>query len=186
MTMLKKTISYTDYNDENAVDTFYFNLSKAELSENLDLIESFEGLQKMFEEQHDLSVPEIEIIFAFVKRLMRMSYGIRTMDGKGFAKSDEIWTSFTQTAAYSALLFSLFENPQEANDFMIGIFPKDLIDSAQKQIDKPVATVSPIRDVELPPEPKEEKPKGPKKPQDMSREELIAAMREKIEKNSKE
>ena len=31
--MLKKTIKYTDYNGEEQTEDFYFNLSKAELTE---------------------------------------------------------------------------------------------------------------------------------------------------------
>ena len=31
--MLKKTITYTDYNDNERTEDFYFNFSKAELTE---------------------------------------------------------------------------------------------------------------------------------------------------------
>lgn len=141
--MLKKTITYEDFDDNTVTDTLYFNITKTELSENFHLIEKFESLQKIFEVKHDLPMEEIQQILDFVKTLMKLSYGIKSSDGKSFEKSHELWTKFTQTAAYDTFTFSLFENPEEANDFMIGIFPKDLIAQAKLQ-------AVPSTNVELP------------------------------------
>ena len=62
---------------------------------------------------------------------------------------------------------------EEANAFMMEIFPKALMASAQKQL-KENPNLS-IEDIQLPMEPSESK--GPKQPKDMTREELMAAMR---------
>jgi hypothetical protein len=132
--MLKKTITYEDFDENKVTDTLYFNITKTEIGENLYLIESFDNLQDMFKVKHNLSTVEITTILEFVKTLMKLSYGLKSPDGKSFEKSDELWRKFTQTAAYDAFTFSLFENPEEANDFMIGIFPKDLLASAKLQI----------------------------------------------------
>jgi hypothetical protein len=132
--MLKKTITYEDFDENKVTDTLYFNVTKTELSANLNLVKSFEGLQEMFQEKHDLSTEEIMVIFNFVQTLMRLSYGIKSPDGKSFEKSEALWLKFMNTAAYDAFTMSLFENPQEANDFMIAIFPKELLAQAKLQM----------------------------------------------------
>lgn len=177
--MLKKTISFEDFDENPATETLYFNITKTEISEHLDLINEFEKLKKLFDgDERVLVMAEVQIILDFVKILMKLSYGIRSEDGKSFSKSDEIWTKFTQTAAYDAFTFSLFENPEEANAFMIGIFPKNLLEMAKAQIETDPAvsgtvnlpteaSVTPI----LPPTRKELT--------SMSREELIEAMKTK-------
>lgn len=142
--MLKKTITYDDFDENKVTDTLYFNITKTEISEHLDLVDSFEDLQKIFKEKHELVVPEIQRILDFVKTLMKLSYGIKSPDGKSFEKSDELWRKFTLTAAYDAFTFSLFENPDEANEFMTGIFPKDLLASAQTQIDSGAILSRPV------------------------------------------
>jgi hypothetical protein len=185
--MLKRTITFEDFDENPAVETLYFNITKTEIGEHLDLVESFEDLKKMFEgEKRELSTKEVERILKFVKTLMRLSYGIRSEDGKSFAKSDEIWTKFTQTAAYDAFTFSLFENPNEANDFMIGIFPKDLIAAAQTQMNATEIVELPQPKLDIAPSPDPTLGKKSKDPKDMSREELIEAMREKIAENNKQ
>src|ERR1035437_4901747 len=111
--MIKRTITFEDFDGNSATETLYFNITKTEISERLNLIENFEGLQKMFEgeEERTLTTSEVQEIFDFVKTLMKLAYGIRSADGKSFEKSDELWLKFTQTAAYDAFTFSLFEHP---------------------------------------------------------------------------
>jgi len=144
--MLKKTITYEDFDENKVTDTLYFNITKTELTEHFDLVDNFENLQEIFKEKHDLSSDEVKTILEFVKTLMKLSYGIKTADGKSFEKSDELWHKFTQTAAYDAFVFSLFNNPEEAVDFMMSIFPKDLVAQAKIQM----GSVPGIQDTDLP------------------------------------
>lgn len=130
--MLKQTVEYTDFDDNKAVETLYFNLTKSELTENLHLKDELEDIQKMIVgEQRSLESTEITKILDLVKTFMRLSYGIRSADGKRFIKTPEQWTEFTQTATYDAFLFSLFEHPDRAIAFMSGILPMDLREKAR-------------------------------------------------------
>lgn len=135
--MLKQSITYTDFNDDTCTDTLYFNITKSELYDNLHLEQELESIRKTFEgDKRDLGAEEIKSILNLVKTFMRLSYGIRSEDGKRFAKTPELWTEFTQTAAYDAFILSLFENPENAVNFMTAIIPADLRDQAMAQLEK--------------------------------------------------
>ena len=117
--MLKKTITYTDYNEITHTETYYFNLSKAECME-MEMSTSgglTEMINKIIETQ---DVPAIIKIF---KDLILKAYGVKSPDGKRFIKSEELRTAFAQTEAYSVLFMELATNAEEAAAFVNGIMP---------------------------------------------------------------
>ncbi|QEQ94356.1 hypothetical protein HWC66_gp53 [Gordonia phage Chikenjars] len=136
--MLKQSVSYTDFDENDTTETLYFNLTKTELADNLDLEDELKEIQKDFTGQGNRTLEKHEIrrVLELVKTFMRLSYGVRSSDGKRFIKTDQIWEEFTQTAAYDAFLFSLFQEPEKAFAFMIGILPKDARDAALKAAEK--------------------------------------------------
>lgn len=146
--MIKQTVSYTDYNNQPQVEDHYFHLTKAELLDHMDLKPQLEALQQRLVsdgEIRDLREEEVMEILQLVKRLVRSSFGKRSTDGKNFYKGDDIWREFESSAAYDAMLFALFENPDKAFAFMSGIMPKDLMEQAeaQRQLDGPPARPTP-------------------------------------------
>ena len=117
--MLKKTITYTDYNEIPHTETYFFNLSKAECME-MEMSTSgglTEMINKIIETQ---DVPAIIKIF---KDLILKAYGVKSPDGKRFIKSEELSTAFAQTEAYSVLFMELATNAEEAAAFVNGIMP---------------------------------------------------------------
>ena len=117
--MLKKTITYTDYNEITHTETYYFNVSKAECME-MEMSTSgglTEMINKIIETQ---DVPAIIKIF---KDLILKAYGVKSPDGKRFIKSEELSTAFAQTEAYSVLFMELATNAEEAAAFVNGIMP---------------------------------------------------------------
>lgn len=137
--MLKQTVNYTDFDDQPATEVVYFNLSKSDLASNMTTIETFEKVRKMLSgKKRDLEAAEIQMIIDMVKKIMELSYGVRSEDGKRFIKTTQQWIEFTQTAVYDSFLMSLFENPQSAVEFVSGIIPKGLREEA---IAKAKATV---------------------------------------------
>lgn len=117
--MLKKTITYTDYNEVTHTETYFFNLSKAECME-MEMSTSgglTEMINKIIETQ---DVPAIIKIF---KDLILKAYGVKSPDGKRFIKSEELSTAFAQTEAYSVLFMELATNAEEAAAFVNGIMP---------------------------------------------------------------
>lgn len=133
--MLKQTVTYTDFNDEQQTETLHFNVSKTELMEHLDLKDDLDAVAEKLQAKDGssiLSPDEVREILNLVKRFIRISYGVRSADGKRFSKSEDVWSEFEESAAYDAFLFSLFEDPQRAVDFMTGILPKDLREEVEK------------------------------------------------------
>lgn len=118
--MLKRTITYTDFNGVEKTEDFYFNLTEAEITE---MEMSTEGgltdsINRIVQAKE---IPEIIKVF---KRLLLASYGEKSPDGKRFIKSQEITDGFAQTQAYSDLFMELATNAEKASEFVNGIMPK--------------------------------------------------------------
>lgn len=120
--MLKKTITYTDYNGLERTEDFYFNLSKAEIMEmEMSTTGGFaEMLQKIVAAQ---DAPAIIKVF---KDITLKAYGEKSADGKRFIKSDELREAFSQTEAYSQLFMELATDADAASNFIKAIIPADL------------------------------------------------------------
>lgn len=145
--MLKKTVTYEDFDGNRQTETLYFNLSKTDIADNLEVKDELQNIKDLFEGvQRELTTPEIKLILDFVKKMMRLSYGIRSEDGKRFKKSLELWQDLTETALYDSFLFSLFANPEEAVKFLTGVMPSDLIAQAEEQM----AHDTPAMDLSIP------------------------------------
>lgn len=117
--MLKKTITYTDYNENERTEDFYFNLTKAEVME-MEMSTSgglAETITKIIAAQ---DAPSIIKIF---KDLVLKAYGEKSPDGKRFIKSEELSAAFSQTEAYSQLFMELATDADSAAAFVNGIIP---------------------------------------------------------------
>lgn len=120
--MLKKTITFTDYNDEERTEDHYFNLSKAELAmmeaSKLGGLKNY--LEKIVQAKDTVSIMET------FKTIIHQAYGKKSDDGRRFIKSDEISTEFEQTEAYSELIMEILGDPDKASEFINGILPKEV------------------------------------------------------------
>lgn len=134
--MIAKTIKYKDYNGVEREDKFYFNLSKAEVTEmELSTQGGLADKIKTIIEAND--TPEIIKTF---KELILASYGEKTADGKRFRKVDDqgrkLSIAFSETEAYSNLFVELANDDVKAAEFVNGIMPVDL---SKEELDKEVA-----------------------------------------------
>lgn len=117
--MLKKTITYKDYNGVERTEDFMFNLTKAEILEmQLTKDGGMDAAIKKIVDAKD--APEIMKVF---KDLILRSYGIVSDDGRRFIKSKEISDSFAQTEAFSMLFMELATDTDAASAFVNGIVP---------------------------------------------------------------
>lgn len=121
--MLKKTITYTDYNGVERKEDFYFNLSKAELMEmELGTTGGFaEMIQKI------VDAKEASRIVKVFKDMVLKAYGVKSDDGKRFIKSKELSDAFAQTEAYSILFMELATDDKAGAEFVNGIMPADAV-----------------------------------------------------------
>lgn len=120
--MLKKTITYTDYNGTERTEDFYFNLSKAEL------LEMQMGTNGGYNEMlvSVIQAKDTAQLIKIFKELILKAYGEKSLDGKRFVKSKELSDEFAQTEAYSSLFMELATDDKAAADFVNGIVPSDI------------------------------------------------------------
>lgn len=124
--MLKETITYTDYNDVERKEDFYFNLTKAELMEME--IGTTGGYAKML--QKIIDAKDTASLIKIFKELVLKSYGQKSDDGKRFIKTDELSEEFKQTEAYSELFMKLATDADAAIKFVNGIIPAEYVQGA--------------------------------------------------------
>lgn len=127
--MLAKKITYTDYNGVERTDECYFHLNKAEIIKWLSTNGNYTldaVLEKMIKQENakDL-VNEFET-------LIMMAYGVKSLDGKRFIKSQEVKDAFKESEAYSVLFMELISDAKNAADFFNKIIPSDLADDINK------------------------------------------------------
>ena len=131
--MLKRTIKYTNFHDEEKEGIFYFNLSKEEIlfmalgEDGTDIVKHF---QSLMEKEDNAS------ILRQLRELILRAYGLRSEDGELFEKSDEIRDKFQQSAAYQALFEQILVEPEALLDFFIGTLPKDMQTDARAVTEK--------------------------------------------------
>ena len=120
--MLKKTVTYVDYNGVERTEDFYFNLSKAEVAEMELSVEG--GFSKMLEEIVK-SNDNVRIVELF-KQMVLKEKREKSADGKRFVKSKELSEAFSQTEAYSEIFMELALDEKAAAAFVNGIMPANL------------------------------------------------------------
>ena len=117
--MLKKTMTYTDYNGQERTEDFYFNLTKAECQE-LNLSVSG-GLEETI---HSLiNTQDGKQLVSIFKEFILTAYGQKSPDGRRFVKSQELRDAFSQTEAYSDLFMELATDAKKAADFFNAVIP---------------------------------------------------------------
>lgn len=130
--MLTEKITYVDYNGLERTETYYFNLTKAEIAE-MELSKEgglTEYMQKLVDSKDAGTILDI------FKKILLKSYGIKSEDGRRFIKSDEISKEFSETPAYSELYMRLAFDGKAAAEFIRGIVPEDVRRKMDEQRNK--------------------------------------------------
>lgn len=117
--MIKKTITYTDYNGVERKEDFYFNLNKAELMEME--MSTNGGMDAMINKI--IVTQDTPSLIKIFKELILKAYGEKSLDGKRFIKSEELSEAFAQTEAYAELFMELATDADAASKFVNGIMP---------------------------------------------------------------
>lgn len=145
--MLRKTINYEDFDGNAREEIHYFNLTQNEMinvamklpgtvvdAVDVEQIDETAAVRRLF------SALGNQGIYEFIKMLIRESYGRKSVDGRRFEKSEDIFNDFAQTLAYDTLLMELISNDKAASDFINGVLPNKVMEQMiQKQKNKPVA-----------------------------------------------
>ena len=126
--MLKKIITYKDWNDVERTEEHYFNLTKTEVA----------TLQNSVKGGYDVHAKAIaagangKSIMEFFENFVKLAYGVKSEDGRRFMKSEEISREFMETGAYQVLFEEMVTDAKAAAAFYNEVMPKDLDEFASK------------------------------------------------------
>lgn len=133
--MYKIREKYEDYDGNERVEEFYFNLTKAEITDMELTTEG--GMSAMLD--RIIAAKDTAKLIAVFKDLILRSYGQKSPDGRRFIKSDELTKEFTETPAYSQIYLRLATDDKAATEFVNNVIPKDL----QKEVKAAQGSVIP-------------------------------------------
>lgn len=128
--MLKKTVTYNDYDGVERTESFYFNLSEAEIVE-MELGTEGGWRERM---QRIIDSKDAPTIMREFKKLIMMSYGKKSDDGRRFIKSEDISNEFVQTEAYNKIFMELVTDSKAAAEFANGIIPNGSAEKSRQNI----------------------------------------------------
>lgn len=122
--MIKKTVTYTDYNGVERTESFYFHFNEAEI---LDMEMSTEGgfaerVQRIIDAKHQTELLKV------IKQFVYDAYGVKSEDGKRFMKNDEVKAAFIESPAYSEIFMEMLTNDKLAAEFVNGVVPENMKD----------------------------------------------------------
>lgn len=112
--MHKEIITYTDLNDVQRTEDFYFDLSKPEIVK----------MQASTKGGYDVQLKSVAasedgaLIMSFFEDFIKAAYGEKSEDGRRFMKSEEISRSFMETPAYEVLFEKLVTDADAASKFV--------------------------------------------------------------------
>lgn len=119
--MLKKTVTYIDFDGNERTEDFFFNLTEQEIAE-MEL--STEGGLGNFINKAVAAKSQVELIELF-KKLILAAYGVKSADGRRFVKNDAVREDFMSTQVFSDIYMELVQDADKASAFFNGIVPKE-------------------------------------------------------------
>lgn len=135
--MIKKTITYKNFLDQEETGDFYFNMSKGELVKQQmaainQRVESFQDkLEKIGKNLQG------EELVAVLDEIILDGYGELSTDKKHFVKvrnGQKLVENFMSSGAYSELVVELCTKEDAMAEFINGLMPADLRDSVNKEV----------------------------------------------------
>lgn len=141
--MLKRSITFDDFEGNSVTEVHYFNLNKLEAGK----LVHFEDIENKILKA--TASEDAQQAFELFETIILRCYGIKE-DNTIFIKSEEATNRFRQSLAFEALVMELLENPDLGAQFIEQVLPQKLVQEAKKNppINAGEATVSPIRKVQ--------------------------------------
>lgn len=130
--MIKKTITYTDLNDAETTEDYYFHINKGEMMR----MQLSEGMALDVKIDRLIQTRDYKEIVATIESFIDLSYGVRSENGKSFIKNPKQLELFKSSEAYSELVWSLYTDEDEMRDFIFGIFPSNLKEVTEETLKK--------------------------------------------------
>lgn len=118
--MLRKEITYTDFEGQQQTKTFFFNISQSELTKMELASHGKGGLQKAL--QAIIDAGDNQRILEEFEKIVRMSYGIKNADGE-FVKTKEVQDIFISGPAYDQMFMDFLLDPGAFAAFINAVVP---------------------------------------------------------------
>lgn len=137
--MLKKTVSFKDFNGVERSEDLYFHVSKRSILTASDAVydeiikigqdleeraKVLQAAESEIDENDPLSdnnlilAESVRMVARLLDRLVDLSYGERTQDGSRFVKSPEVLEKFKQSAVYDAFVEHMITHQDEMLSFI--------------------------------------------------------------------
>lgn len=128
--MLKKQVTYKDYDGNDKTTTLYFHLNKFEWLE----LETYTKGGLIENLKHAIETGNAKKTIDILKKIILRSYGEKDPETGSFEKSDDIAIRFSKTDAFSELFYELAYNEEAAQSFFMGLIPVELRAEAEKKM----------------------------------------------------
>ncbi|HKU51957.1 MAG TPA: hypothetical protein VJQ25_05790 [Nitrospira sp.] len=165
--MFKKTVEFEDLDGNKQSKDFYFHISKAELLELASSADDMQARIKRIIEANDGGA-----ILKELRDLIKMAVGVRSEDGQRFIKDESAQSTLLDSPAFDELLMELATSADASADFVRQLIPEKMQREMQEQLKKNVPADTDNRPAYL----KENRNPTEVELQQMSREQLVAAM----------
>ena len=126
--MFKTEIVTKNFRDETIKETLRFNLSETEL---LDLAK----LDKTFSQEYlewIVGKQDVSAMFDVIRKIIAVSYGVMSEDGKYFRKKEDDIYDFLHSAVYDEFIDKLINDENLISEFIIGVFPAKFSDKIRE------------------------------------------------------
>lgn len=136
--MLKKTITYKDYNGAERTDTLYFHLNKFEWLE----LETYTKGGLVNNLQYALESSNTKKVIDILKKIILRAYGEKNQETGEFEKDDDRAIRFSKTEAFSNLFYELAGSEEESKAFFMMLIPPEAREEAEKRYNEHRDTLS--------------------------------------------
>lgn len=121
--MLKKEISYTDFNGESHKENHYFHLSNAEIGRMQVKMDGkyIDHLKMLVKGEH------VEELYDIFYNLILDSYGEKSLDGTRFIKTPEKRAEFESSIAFDTLFSELISDMDKMSEFTKHVIPSGMV-----------------------------------------------------------
>lgn len=138
--MFKTDITYTNFLGSEVTETLRFNLTETELMDLVRDDSMFDAgfLAYISQEQDYYKMMDV------LRKLIVVSYGEISEDGRYFRKTDTMALDFVQSAAYEAFRDKLLssEDGSAFVNFLLGVFPAKMAEAMKANMKNQLAAVS--------------------------------------------
>lgn len=124
--MIKRAITYRNYDDELVTKEFYFHLNKFEWLE----LETYTKGGLVENLKNALEVNNTKKVIDILKKIILRAYGEKDPETGTFCKNDDIAVAFSKTDAFSELFYELAYDGDKSKEFFTGLLPPEIRNAA--------------------------------------------------------